>query len=87
MVSESVEIRVGSQGRMVLPSQLRRELGAEEGAIYLAYVEDDGRLVLESRTALLRRMQQEFRGASADRSPVDELIEERRREAEAEDAS
>lgn len=76
-----MEVRIGSQGRVVLPKALREQLGAEEGAVYQAHVED-GRLILETREALLQRMQRETADALGDRgSLVDELIAERRAEA------
>lgn len=76
-----MEVRLGSQGRLVLPRALREEMGAEEGAVYQAHVED-GRLVLETRASLLRRMQAEIAGAAGeDRSLADELIAERREDA------
>ena len=84
MPGEPFEVRVGSQGRIVLPHELRRQLGAEEGTVYTADVDEEGRLVLESRAALLRRMQQELRAAAGRRSPVDELVDERRAAAAAE---
>jgi AbrB family looped-hinge helix DNA binding protein len=82
-----MEVRIGSQGRIVLPKGLRERMGAEEGAVYQASVED-GRLILETRAALLRRMQAEIGDAiNGKRSLTDELIAERRaaarREAEA----
>jgi AbrB family looped-hinge helix DNA binding protein len=86
-VEAGVEVRIGSQGRIVLPKALRERIGAEEGAVYQASVED-GRLILETRAALLRRMQAEIGDAiNGKRSLTDELIAERRaaarREAEA----
>lgn len=64
-----------------LPRGLREQLGAEEGAVYEATVED-GRLILETRESLLRRMQREVVDAiDAPRSLVDELLTERRAEA------
>lgn len=75
-----MEVRVGSQGRLVLPRALRDQLGAEEGTVYQAWVED-GRLILETRDALLRRMQDEIVDALDEpRSLADELIAERRAE-------
>jgi AbrB family looped-hinge helix DNA binding protein len=75
------EVRIGTQGRIVLPREIRDALGAEEGATYVARVED-GRLVLESRAAILARMQERWRGvAPPEVSLVDELIAERRAEA------
>lgn len=81
------DVRIGTQGRIVLPREIRDALGAEEGATYVARVED-GRLVLESRAAILARMQERWRDAAPPGvSLVDELIAERRAEAarEAED--
>jgi AbrB family looped-hinge helix DNA binding protein len=81
MADDAVEVRVGSQGRIVLPSHIREQLGAEEGTVYMAHVEDEGRLVLETRDAIVRRWQSRLQAVSGDRSLADELIEERRREA------
>ncbi|CAN5432470.1 hypothetical protein BH23ACT9_BH23ACT9_10070 [soil metagenome] len=75
-----MEVRLGSQGRLVLPKALREQMGAEEGAVYQAHVED-GRLVLETRDSLLRRMQAEIARAAGQRSMSEELIAERREEA------
>lgn len=77
----TVQVRIGSQGRLVLPRVVREQLGAEEGTVYEATVED-GRLILETREALLHRMQREVVDAiDAPRSLVDELLTERRAEA------
>lgn len=73
-------LRIGAQGRLVLPAAMRRELAIEPGDELAAHLED-GRIVLEPRAELLRRIQSEFRGSRAKRSLVDELIAERRREA------
>ena len=75
---------MGANGRVVIPAQIRRELGLEQGDELVASV-DGRRLVLETRDALLRRIQAEYRAAAGDRSLVDELIAERRRAAEREE--
>ncbi len=83
---DAVEIRLGTQGRMVLPRQVREELGAEEGAVYVARVED-GALVLEPRERILARLR--VHATSGNRSTgswVDELIAERRDAARRESA-
>jgi AbrB family looped-hinge helix DNA binding protein len=71
------EIRVGKQGRVVIPADLREEIGLQPGDKLSAQVED-GRLVLEPRAEALTRVQRRFRHASGDRKLVDELIAERR---------
>jgi len=59
---------------------MRRALGIEPGDELAARI--DGRcIVLEPRRELLRRMQEELRSTRGERSLVDELIAERRREA------
>lgn len=80
-----VVMRVGQQGRLVLPADIRRRLGIDVGDEVVAEVEDE-RLVIESRDAVLRRMQRRWREADGSESPVDELIAERREEARREQA-
>jgi AbrB family looped-hinge helix DNA binding protein len=81
-----VGIRVGAQGRVVLPAELRAALGFVEGSILVASIEGEGRLVIESPEAIQRALLQEWSGAASDVSLVDELRAERRaaaaREAE-----
>jgi AbrB family looped-hinge helix DNA binding protein len=72
--------KVGPDGRVLVPVELRRELGLEPGEPLVASVQD-GRLVLESREAVLRRLRRRFGKVSREVSLVDELIADRRREA------
>ena len=77
----SVTLRLGPQGRLVVPVRLRRELGLEPGEALVAHVED-GRLVMERRAQILRRLRDELRGATGGGSgAVDALLAERRDEA------
>lgn len=76
----SIPVKVGPKGRVVVPASIRRELGVEEGTELLARVEGDG-IVLEPRTAAIRRIQELFAHVPRDVSLVDELIAERREEA------
>ena len=79
-------IRVGAQGRVVLPADLRAALGFVEGSTLVAYIEGEGRLVIESPEAIQRALLEEWSGVAGDASLVDELRAERRaaaaREAE-----
>jgi AbrB family looped-hinge helix DNA binding protein len=77
---EVAEVRIGRQGRLVVPAPLRRRLGIEAGDVLVARAED-GRLVLEPRDAILARLQRRFAKIPADVSLVDELLAERRAEA------
>jgi AbrB family looped-hinge helix DNA binding protein len=77
---EVAEVRIGPQGRLVVPARLRRQLGLEAGDVLVARAED-GRLVLETREAILAGLQRRFSHIPADVSLVDELLAERREEA------
>ncbi|CAN5787680.1 hypothetical protein BH23ACT11_BH23ACT11_10280 [soil metagenome] len=76
-------VRVGPQGRIVIPAAVREELGLGVGDELSTRVED-GRLVLERREDVARRLQGKFASVAPGRSLSEELISERRREAEAE---
>lgn len=80
-------VNVNRQGRLVIPAEMRRELGIEPGASLVAYVER-GRLVVEDRKHLIKRLQDEVAQHTAPGTPsmVDHLIAERRMEARAESA-
>jgi bifunctional DNA-binding transcriptional regulator/antitoxin component of YhaV-PrlF toxin-antitoxin module len=84
--SRHARIRVGAQGRVVLPADLRAAAGFVEGSTLVAYIEGEGRLVIESPEAIRRALLEEWSGAADGASLVDELRAERRaaaaREAE-----
>jgi AbrB family looped-hinge helix DNA binding protein len=87
-VSET-EARVNAQGRVTIPVQIRREMGIEPGTSVVIYVED-GRVVLETRKQLVERLRRDIEDSwvgDPNTSVVDELIEDRRREAAAEEAA
>jgi AbrB family looped-hinge helix DNA binding protein len=74
-------VRIGERGRLVLPAELRRRAGFEEGQeLVLSYA--DGVLRLATREHLARAGRGMFAHAGSDRDLVSELIAERRREAQ-----
>jgi AbrB family looped-hinge helix DNA binding protein len=79
--SASTTVSVGPQGRLVIPSEIRRQMGINPGDVLVAIVEDH-RLTLEKRDAVLQRLRQRFAHIPTGVSLSDELIAERRREAE-----
>lgn len=84
---ERAEVIVNRDGRVLIPAQVRRDLGFVEGSTLLLSVED-GRVVMESREQLIARLRREVAESwqgDPDTSPADELIADRRAEAAAED--
>jgi len=82
-----VRLRLGPQGRIVVPAHFRCALGLEVGDALVASI-DDGRLVLAPREAARARLLGRFPIAAEAPSAVDELVAERRAETrrEADDA-
>ncbi len=73
------EVRVGPQGRIVIPASLRRAAGIKPGDSLTARL-DEGRLVLERRADVVTRLRRRFAEASGV-SLAEELLRERREEA------
>ena len=71
-------VRMGRQGRVVIPAELRAELGVEPGDRLVAFVEN-GRLIIQTWEQTERELHEMV--AHVKVSLVDELIRERRREA------
>jgi antitoxin PrlF len=80
MASSHSELRVGEQGRIVIPVEIRRALSIDIGSTLVARVEKD-KLILEKRDAVLQRLQSRFKKIPTGVSLADELIAERRAEA------
>ena len=69
-------------GKIVIPAELRREFGFNEGDTLVLEREGDG-LIIKSYAQVVREVQATFKAMLTDRrrSMVDELIAERRAEA------
>lgn len=80
--STPVSVRFGAQGRLVVPLPLREALGFKPGDPLVVRVRD-GRLLVESRESVVRRVQERFGLPGG--NVVDGLIADRRREARLED--
>jgi AbrB family looped-hinge helix DNA binding protein len=74
-------------GRILIPAAVRHRLGLTEGSAVIVRVEESGQLQVTSRAQALARVQGELREyVRPDRALADELIAERRAEAERENA-
>jgi AbrB family looped-hinge helix DNA binding protein len=78
-------VNVGPQGRIVIPARIRRELGLGEGSL-LAVRTEGGRLILEPREEVLRRVRGRYARVAGKKRLSEELIRERRTEARRESA-
>lgn len=74
------DVRLGAQGRLVVPAPIRKALGFSDGETLVARIAKD-HLVIEKTGAVERRVHERFAKASG-RCLADELINERRREAQ-----
>jgi AbrB family looped-hinge helix DNA binding protein len=68
-------LSVGPKGRVVIPVDIRRRLGIEEGSELVAVLDQDGVLLLP-REAVKRRLRSMLAGVNV--SMADELIRDRR---------
>ncbi len=82
---KSLRIRLGPQGRVVIPAHFRRAMGIEAGEPLVATLEGEGRLVIETRKAAWESFLRLFEGIPKDADLVGELIAERRAEARREE--
>ncbi|WP_353203631.1 AbrB/MazE/SpoVT family DNA-binding domain-containing protein [Sphingomonas sp.] len=82
------QAKVIAGGKLVIPADLRRELGIKTGDSLIVDRDDEGRIVLKTRAQVVQEVRDTFRalrGPSDGNSVVDELIAERREEGRRED--
>ncbi|MCB1034134.1 MAG: AbrB/MazE/SpoVT family DNA-binding domain-containing protein [Acidobacteria bacterium] len=77
--------RLDRSGRLLVPAKIRSALGINEGDSLLLRVDEEGLHLSTQAQALARAQTMVRRAAGKDRSLVDELLAERRRETQKED--
>lgn len=82
---ESQKLRVGDDGRFVIPAEMRAAMVIDESGQLTARVVDGELRVLSPLAAILKMRRMVRKRAGEGVSPVDELIAERRAEARRED--
>jgi bifunctional DNA-binding transcriptional regulator/antitoxin component of YhaV-PrlF toxin-antitoxin module len=80
----SMKVRLGPDGRVVIPAVFREAVGAKEGDVFFARLENGEIHLLTPNAAMARTRSMLRKFIPEDVSLVDELIEERRREAKRE---
>lgn len=78
---EQIRAVVGPGGRVVIPAAYRQALGIQEGDAVFLRLDGDGLRVVSDETEVFEVREMLARYVPAGVSLVDELIEERRREA------
>ena len=82
LMSSISMITVGNKGRVVVPKRIRDLVGLEEGVRVAAFVDDLGRVVLETPEAVKARIRlRASLSEDSQGSAVDQLLEERRRDS------
>ncbi len=76
--------KLDQSGRLLIPAKLRRALGVSEGDRLLLRLVEEGLYVSTPAQALARAQALVRRSVPRERSLVDELISDRRREAQEE---
>jgi AbrB family looped-hinge helix DNA binding protein len=77
-MDRQLQVKVGSEGRVLIPVEVRRAVGLEPGSVVVVAVEGE-RVVLSPRDAIKKRLRHMFEGL--EESMAEELIAERRSEA------
>jgi AbrB family looped-hinge helix DNA binding protein len=80
----TAKVKLGKQGRLVLPAAFRRALGVRSGDTLVARLEE-GRLVMEKPADAVTRIQARFAAIPRGVRLAQELLAGRREEAAAED--
>ena len=78
------EVRVGPQGRIVIPLSVRKAFGLQVGDKLVARLEE-GYIVLEKREHILTRLKARFTQIPPEVSLVEELLADRREQARREE--
>lgn len=78
------KVRLGPQGRLVIPAKLRQLLCVEPGDALIVRFHE-GQLILEKAETVRHRLKARFAGLPKQKSLAEELLAERHKEAKRED--
>jgi len=81
-MQQIVRTKVTQGGRIVIPAEMRKQLGIEIGEDVNLTLEDDSVKISTSKLALRRIQEMVHKNVPDNISVVDELIADRRKEAE-----
>lgn len=78
------QAKVIAGGKIVIPAELRREMGIKDGDVLVLDRAEDGTLEIKTHAQIIREGQQAIRASLKRIFTVDEFIAEKRAEAERE---
>ena len=78
---QDFKTRLGKGGRIVIPTECRRELGVEPGDEIILHLDEEGLRIYTPAQAVARAQALVRRDVPKERSLSEELISERREEA------
>jgi AbrB family looped-hinge helix DNA binding protein len=84
LVEHFCTFKTDAKGRTVIPATLREQAGIREGGDTLVGYVEDGRLVIETRAAIRRRVRSQAAATGA-KGVVDRLLADRRADHEREE--
>jgi len=79
---ESYAVKLEKSGRILIPAEVRRQLGLVPGEDVLISADSNSVVVRGNRVAAVRRLQEKYADLAPGRSLADELVAERRAAAE-----
>ena len=79
---ETYSVKLEKSGRILIPAEIRRQLGLVPGEDVLLSADDEGVVVRGNRVAAVRRLQEKYAFLASGPSLADELTAERRAAAE-----
>ncbi|WP_068818475.1 AbrB/MazE/SpoVT family DNA-binding domain-containing protein [Phormidesmis priestleyi] len=83
-MSESHTLELSEDGALVLPDAIRHQLSLQPGDRFILTLNPDGTLHLTNLRSQLRSLRGIFKDSAADTNLSDELIRDRRQEAQQE---
>ncbi len=81
MATQQIRLKLSENGRVVIPAEVRRELGVEAGGELLLERQENGYRLTTRRQRIREAQQMMRRYIKPGTHAVDELIAERRKEA------
>jgi AbrB family looped-hinge helix DNA binding protein len=84
VIMKDVSVKLGEGGRVVIPAEFRKALGIDVGDELILHMENGTIVLLTRKQAILYVQEQMAKYSVTERQLSEEIIDERRKEAEKE---